>query len=546
MKLHPTESIDGFALRRRSPLTTKTQGLSRADEPVAGKFLVRADEEAVKKAERVELQRQPVQREVLRSAGLRRAEVDESLRALDNEEVGKARKKERKHFSCRGLPWRRVMAVFLALIVIGGAYIGARFFMASGRVFSGNVLDLLGGGTKLKIDDNGYTNILVFGTSEDDPGHADSGATLADSIMVLSVNQEKKTAAMISVPRDLYVKYGKACLSGYQGKINVAYDCGATNGDQASGAAMMQSVVSDVFGLDLQYYVQVNYSVLVDVVNSVGGVDVTIKSDDPRGILDRNFDWKCRYSCYYVKWPNGTAHLDGEQALALARARNANGGYGLGGGNFDREQYQQAILLALREKLLSAGTLANPVALTSIVDSLGDNVRTNFSASEVKTLAGLAKDIKSEDIKRISLVDEKKPVVTTGMYGDQSIVRPVAGLFDYTDVQRYVLSQLTGTTATTNENEGASIQVLNGSDKPGVASKKANELADAGFTNVTTGDTATSAMYGVFVWYDLSDGKMPTTAAKLKTTLGKAAVGTTLPSGVNSTADFVVIIGNGQ
>src|SRR5690606_34361933 len=127
------------------------------------------------------------------------------------------------------------------------------------------------------------------------------------------------------------------------------------------------------------------------------------------------------------KWPNGPARLNGDQALALARARNAAGGYGLGGGNFDREQYQQKIILALKDKAASAGTLANPVAVSGILDALGDNVRTNFTAGEVKTLINLAGEIPTASIKRVSLVEPGKAVLTTGNVSGQSVVKPAAG-----------------------------------------------------------------------------------------------------------------------
>jgi anionic cell wall polymer biosynthesis LytR-Cps2A-Psr (LCP) family protein len=106
--------------------------------------------------------------------------------------------------------------------------------------------------------------------------------------------------------------------------------------------------------------------------------------------------------------------MNGEQALALARARNDAGGYGLSRGNFDREQYQQKIILAIKQKAVSTGALANPVTVNKLIDTIGTNVKTSFDAAEVQTLVGLMKDIKPENIHQVSLVDEKNPMVTTG------------------------------------------------------------------------------------------------------------------------------------
>lgn len=468
-------------------------------------------------------------------ATISKSELSASLNALDNEQPQKKKRFPR-------LTKRRIVTVLVVLLLLFGAYFGIKIFMTSSKLFSGNIFDLLGQGATLKTDQYGRSNILVFGTSEDDPGHEDAGANLTDSIMIISVDQKAKNAVMVSVPRDLWVKYGEACMSGYEGKVNVVYECGAEDGGETAGANKLMDVVGDRFGVDIQYYAHVNYTVVRDTVNAVGGITVDIDSDDPRGILDRNFDWACKYKCHYVKWPNGPAKLNGDQALALARARNASGGYGLGGGNFDREQYQQKIILALKDKAASAGTLANPVAVSGILDALGDNVRTNFSAGEVKTLISLAGEIPSASIKRVSLVEPGKAVLTTGNVSGQSVVRPIAGIYDFSDVKRFVRSKLT---VSSTSSEEPAIEVLNGSDYGGLAGKKAAELTAAGFNDVSTGDTDSDSAYGEYVWYDLSGGKKPQALAKLKSILGTSPSGTVLPGGVRSEADFVIIVGNG-
>ena len=415
----------------------------------------------------------------------------------------------------------------------------AKFLLASGRVFEGNVFAALFSDAKpLKTDQYGRSNVLLFGTSEDDPEH--SGADLTDSIMVASIDQKTNQGFLLSVPRDLYVKYGRACTSGYEGKINAAYQCGkGQKGDEKAGAEFLKGIVSKNFGVDIQYYAKVNYTALRDSVNAVGGITVQIDSDDPRGILDRNFDWKCRYKCYYVKYANGPAQLDGDHALALARARNASGGYGLGGGNFDREQYQQKIIVAIRDKASSAGVLANPVKVNGLIDSIGNNVRTNIEAGEIKTIVKIGQKTDTSKLKHLNLVDEKKPLVTTGNYGGQSIVWPVGGVYDYSAIKAYVTANLSGDTALL---EGAVVDVLNGSGVSGVAQIKADSLEAAGFT-IGVVSNAPAGNYGNASLYDLSKGKKPGTKTKLEKQLGVTAK-TALPAGVSSTADFVIIVGS--
>lgn len=436
---------------------------------------------------------------------------------------------------------KRVSLIVLAILVIVGGYFLVKFFLAAGNIFQGNAFSaIFAAGKPLEMDSNGRTNILLFGTSEDDPGH--EGATLTDSIMLVSIDQNKKDAFLVSIPRDLYVDYGMACNSGYEGKINEVYLCGKANGEDSeeAGQKALRNKVGEVFGLKMQYSVHVNYAAMRDVVDAVGGVTVEIKSDDPRGILDRNFDWKCNYECNYVKYPNGPVELNGERALALARARGASvPNYGLNGGNFDREQYQRKILVALKDKAASAGTLANPVAINGLIDALGNNVRTTFEAEEIKTLAQLGQDINGDAIRSLSLVDEKDPLVTTGDVNGMSIVQPVAGLFDYSDIATAVRAYASGDTAFL---ERATVDVLNMSGQAGVAQTKADKLSEAGIIVEVVGNAPEKLDNAPVRLYNLSGGEKPKTLQKLESLLGVQAIEGT-PPGVTSASDFVVLVG---
>lgn len=113
------------------------------------------------------------------------------------------------------------MIIVLLIAAIGfGGWVGVKTLLASNAVFKGDIFGLVQQ-RQLKMDGNGRTNILVFGTSEDDPGHP--GGNLTDSIMVLTVDQKKNNAYMVSIPRDLEVRYGRSCVPGYSGKINAFF-----------------------------------------------------------------------------------------------------------------------------------------------------------------------------------------------------------------------------------------------------------------------------------------------------------------------------------
>jgi polyisoprenyl-teichoic acid--peptidoglycan teichoic acid transferase len=330
------------------------------------------------------------------------------------------------------------LAVIAGLIAIAGLIFFIRIDHDVHKTFKGRVFSALTKHDPLKQDSNHVTSMLIFGNSSDDPHHG--GALLADSIMVLSINNQTHKAYTVSVPRDLWVQYGMKCSNGTEGKINAVYQCALRNNGHHEGKASeaFKDKVASVLGIQIQYYAKVNYGFVRDSVNALGGVDVTINSSDPRGILDRTFDKNCPngpYTCYNLKYPNGPVHLDGEHALYLSRARNAKGGYGLPQSNFDREINQQLVVDAIRKKALSTGVLANPLKVMNLANSFGTNISTNIHTSELQSAVDALRNIANKSITSIPLHGKTNPVVTTGMQGSQSIVLPTAGLYDYSQLQ---------------------------------------------------------------------------------------------------------------
>jgi polyisoprenyl-teichoic acid--peptidoglycan teichoic acid transferase len=477
-----------------------------------------------------------------------RVEVDLSL---DDEKdgngkggkPGKNRKKDkgpRKKRDIKKIAKWTAIAILIIILAVAG-YFGWKFLSTSGKIFKGNAIAAIFNQAKpLKEDVNGNSNILLFGTSEDDPGHP--GSELTDSIMLVSVNQKRKDAFIVSIPRDFHVDYGRPCISGYSGKVNVIYQCVKDKSGEDAGQQALREKIGEVFGVDVQYSAHVNYTVLRQAVDAVGGITVTIQSDDPRGILDRNFDWDCPkgpLTCYNVKYPNGPANLTGKQALYLARARGDDPlgrTYGLSRSNPDRQDNQRKILIALKDKAVSAGTLTNPVAVNNLLDALGNNLRTNFDADEIKTLMGLGKDVPSANITSWSLEDPARPLATVSCLGGD--ICPNAGTKNYTEIQRIAKALGQGDVASL---EGAKVDVLNASGTAGMAQTKANELTAKNITVGVVGNAPTSLGTNPISFYDMT-GKKPATLKKLESTLGvKVTAGK--PTGVSSAADFVVIVG---
>ena len=434
----------------------------------------------------------------------------------------------------RIIKWTVILLIVAILGAVG--YFAVKVYIAGGNVFSGNPLGMLVAKTRLKEDSNGRTNVLIFGTSgySMDEGAWD-GAMLTDSIMVVSVDQDNHDAYMVSLPRDLYVRNECPVLGKTQGKLNEVFYCAyAENKDEKAGAEALMKKTGEILGLDIHYYAHADWTALVQAVDAVGGVDVKIESDDPRGIYD---------SSTGLKFANGeVAHLSGEKALALARARNHNyGDYGLASGNYAREQNQQKILIALQQKALSVGTLLNPVAVNGLIDSIGNNLITSFESGHVQTLIDLVSNIGDGDMKSLPLVGrENGEPDLVGSYspgGSYAGEAPLAGVFDYSDIQSYIRQNLSSDPVI---REGAVIDVLNGSEVAGLAGDEADGLESDGFTIGEIGN-APSTFNGEVQIYQLNN-EMTGTAEALKKKYGSEITAGEL-SGYYTEADFIVVIG---
>jgi LCP family protein required for cell wall assembly len=345
--------------------------------------------------------------------------------------------------------WKKgfVTVVVLVMLALGayGGWVGYKFADNAVHVFGWKGLFSLFWPSKLKGEDTGRVNILLAGNSADDVGH--NGANLTDSIMILSVNTNDHTAYLLSVPRDLYVNIPGA---GY-GKINEAYQDGkAQNFNQPGyapgGMGLLEEVVSQKFGVNIDYYALVNYSAFRDAVDSVGGITVTINSPDGR-LYDPNKDYKTNGPL--VDLTNGVHTLTGEQALDLARARGDPNPFGYPIGyersDFTRTANQRLMLVALKDKASSFSVLANPIKFGNLMDSAGKNVQTDMNLGNIRRLYTITKKIPSASITSASLdsanyAGQKNVDLLQGYttpYGQSALV-PAAGPMNYADIQKYV------------------------------------------------------------------------------------------------------------
>lgn len=444
------------------------------------------------------------------------------------------KKRRRKIFTKK-----RVALVFLLLVLLGAGWMGSKILINVQRIFNGNVFSILTV-SKLKGEDTGRVNFLLAGNSADDPGH--DGANLTDSIMIVSIDTKDNTAFMMSVPRDLWVD-----IPGYgHAKINEAYVDGqaghfSQSGYPNGGMGLLEEVIQQNLGISVDYYALVDYNALRDAVNDVGGIDLNIQSSDPRGLYDPSIDYATHGPL--VKLTNGVHHLTGEQALDLARARgDGYGSYGFPRADFDRTANQREIILAIKNKALTAGVLANPVTLGNLFDSIGQNVHTDMQLSEVRRLYDISKNLKDSSIQSIGLNDANGINLLSSYMapnGEDALI-PAAGMDDFSSIQAFI-RQLTSNDPVARE--GASIVVLNGTSVTGLAAKEQSVLIHKGLNVTQIGDAHVAATTTSII--DASGGTKPATLADLEGVFGKN-VSTTNPYAQTYTADFIVIVGSDQ
>ncbi|MDD7718150.1 MAG: LCP family protein [Eubacteriaceae bacterium] len=201
-------------------------------------------------------------------------------------------------------------------------------------------------------------NILVSGL--DTSGSIDE-TSRSDVNMIVTVNPETHKVLLTSIPRDSLIT-----LKGKDGAQDKLTHAGLYGVGESIGA------VEDLLGININYYIKVNYSTVMKLVDAIDGVDVDSEyTFTTSGMHMAGLDGLTFYE--------GTNHLDGASALAFARERHS-----FVDGDIQRNRNQQIVMTAILKKMLSSKTLLTKY--TTILNSIEDNVETNFTSREIKKL----------------------------------------------------------------------------------------------------------------------------------------------------------------
>ena len=283
--------------------------------------------------------------------------------------------------------WLKRLFIFLLLLVILAGIAASLAYFYIGK-------------TELKGEDTGRVNFVVSGI--------DQAAKLSDTLMIISIDTSPEEeadykAALISVPRDLYVKIPPFGFN----KINAAYSLGEANKTSGGGLGLVRSTVENTFAVDVNYQIALDFEAFKDMVDAVDGVtiDVPVALRDPYYPTENGGN-------QLVEFSKGEQQMDGETALKYARSRQTTT-------DFDRAARQQQVVLAVKDKMLDP-----KFAL--------DKDLTN---REILRLGDIGRQLKDSNITRHVLDNESDNLLVSGNRAGYTL-SPRTG--NFTEIQEFI------------------------------------------------------------------------------------------------------------
>ena len=365
-------------------------------------------------------------------------------------------------------------------------------------------------------------NVLIMGLDYRDWEAGETPRT--DTMIILTLDPLNKTAAMVSIPRDLWVS-----IPGFEhGKINTAYYLGEVYNLPGGGAGLAARTVEQLLGVPVQYYAQIDFQAFIDFIDHIDGVRLTF--DEPM-VLDRLGKWNT------VTIEPGVITLPGDYALAYVRARKTEGG------DFDRSQRQQILMMAVRDRILEFDMMPKLVARApEIYNDLSAGINTNMSLNEAIRLGWSVLEVDRDKIGQYVISNE---YVTLGKSPDGlDILVPIP------DKIRLLRDEAFGNGAALGPvgaedvlegvaEEGARVAVWNGSYQDGMAAKTGAWLREKGFNVVEESSTEYTVTSSIYVY----QGK-PYALRWLSETMGVPSVNIYRQTEPNPNVDLVVVLGD--
>lgn len=394
----------------------------------------------------------------------------------------------------------------------------------------------------LKGEHNDRINILFLGMG----GIGHDGPFLTDTIILASFKPSNKKVAMISIPRDLSVYIPD---QGWR-KINHINSFGELK-NRGYGGEFARQIISDILEVPIHYYVRADFEGFKKLIDDLGGLKIYVE----KSFIDYEYPAE-NFKFQTVNFEKGWQVMDGDTALKFARSRHGTNGEG---SDFARAARQQKILVVLKDKIFSFGTLLNPKNVVSILDAFQENIKTDLEVWEMIRLAQMGKKISSQEITHHVLDTSPGGLLESTNYEGAYILQPKAG--DFSEIQNLAQNifeyekkaQTENKVEEKNESqeknkaqEGKSaVVILNGTTYNGLAAQNSAKLSKKGFivNKIANADTQN---YKRTIIYDLSQEK--TNGLDYLETKYSALVSTDEPDwwqkqNFNYPTDFIIILG---
>lgn len=422
------------------------------------------------------------------------------------------------------------LAVGLSIHLLVGGYVSTASALVGG-IFSGaEEGDGQGGATPPSWDGTERLNVLLIGIDQ----RQGETSFNTDTLIVASVDPVKGSVSMFSIPRDTVdfpVPASAQALYGstYNNKINSYYSSAKANGDTFPNgpAAALREMLSEFYGIRIDYSVMVNFSGFKQIVDTLGGIRITTKNP----IVDETYPAGVGY-LRRIRMPVGVRTMDGQEALIFARSRH-------GSSDFGRAERQQQVIAAVRAQTDVEAIAANLPALAS---TLQDAIKSDFPQGDLPRLLELLGRVDASNLK--SIVFAPPVYQTVGADERGYIIVP-----DVEKIRRAILAAFAAEPTPDEveeqsvEREAARICVLNGTGRPGEAGAFAARLIRAGL-EATAPSGITPPEIGLLqtrlTVYNGAALRVPVTLALIERLMGIRAVEIDDPS---VTVDIQIITG---
>lgn len=227
-------------------------------------------------------------------------------------------------------------------------------------------------------DFNEPLTFLFLGVDSEGDGLNASSSFNGDTLMLMSINPKTLNAILLSIPRDTYVPI--ACNKNNYAKINSS---------AGFGTSCVISTINNLMGINIDYYVKINFKGVVDLVEAVKGIDVFVEAptytpNKYKGkVCEQNSDRQ--FGNKLVCMEPGLQTLNGEQALAYARCRHM-----YIGSDLDRVRHQQQVVEALANKALHFSSIKD---LQNILTAVSKNISTNMDTDTMLSGYNVLKNV---------------------------------------------------------------------------------------------------------------------------------------------------------